>query len=57
MEEKVGEERLPVLPMGLLQRVRAVLEQAAGGLPPSEEKIKELINILEAEERKVAQVS
>ena len=43
--------------MGLLRRVQSVLEQGSTGVLPSEESVKELINILEAEERKIAQVS
>lgn len=55
--EKLGDERLPVLTMGLLQRTRAMLEKAAGGLLPSEEDVKALIEALEAEERKVSKVA
>ena len=57
VEQKIGKERLPVLTMGLLKRVHVVLEQAAGGLPPSKESAGELIKLLEAEERKVFRIS
>ncbi len=56
-EKKIGEERLPVLTMALLKRVHVVLEQAAGGLPLSKESTGELIQLLEAEERKVSRIS
>jgi hypothetical protein len=57
VQEKIGEEKLPVITTGLLLRALAVLEQASEGVLPSEESTKELINTLEAEERKVAQIS
>ena len=55
--KELGEEQVPAITMGLLQRVLTVLEQASTGTIPPEESVKELINTLEAEERKVAQVS
>ena len=57
VEKQLEEERLPVITMGLMRRVQSVLEQASTGILPSEASVKELINTLEAEERKVAQVS
>ena len=57
LKKELEEERVPAITMGLLRRVQSVLEQGSTGVLPSEESVKELINILEAEERKVAQVS
>jgi hypothetical protein len=57
VEAKLGEERLPVLTMNLLKQVLTLLEEAAAGTLPTKESSKGLINLLEKEEAKVAQLS
>ena len=57
VEAKLGEERLPVPTMNLLKRVQTLLEDSAAGTLPKEDTVKELINLLEKEEAKVAQLS
>ncbi len=55
-EKKLGEERLPVVTMGILQGTCNFLDKVIGGSLPTEESLKKLTEALEAEERKISQV-